>query len=58
MTEAETIKQLVSALEQVSELIEGYEDVKDGDYGVPEANDAMRAQMVISQALKRGYPWA
>jgi hypothetical protein len=38
-------------LSEVRDLIEGYVDVKDGDYGVPMANNAMRAVQLIDGAL-------
>ena len=58
MTEAETIKELKHALEEVYEYIEGYVDIADvDDDNRPIPNNAMRAQMLICQTLKRGYPW-
>ncbi len=39
------------ALEEVRELIDGYVDVIDGDYGQPAANKAMRAVQLIDEAL-------
>jgi hypothetical protein len=46
----------VAALNEVRELIEGYVDVRDGDYGVPEPNDAMRAVQRIDEALAACQP--
>jgi len=45
------IDKLREALGDVRELIEGYVDVSDGDYGVPEANKAMRAVQRIDEVL-------
>ena len=44
---------LLAALVEVRDLIEGYVDVVDGDlnYGQPQANKAMRAVQVIDDAL-------
>ena len=39
------------ALAQVRDLIEGYVDITDGDYGQPRANKAMRAVQVIDEVL-------
>lgn len=47
------IKRLEAAIEEALELIEGYVDVVDGDYGVPEANTAMRATNVLEYAMGR-----
>jgi hypothetical protein len=44
---------LREALNDVRDLIEGYQDVSDGDYGVPVANKAMRAVQRIDEALGR-----
>jgi hypothetical protein len=45
--------ELLEALYEVRELIEGYVDVKDGDYGVPVPNNAMRAMRVIDAAIEK-----
>jgi hypothetical protein len=45
--------QASEAMERINELIEGYVDVKDGDYGVPVANDAMRAKQEIDSLIPR-----
>ena len=44
--------EFLEALCEVRDLIEGYVDVNDGDYGVPVANKAMRATQRIDEALK------
>jgi 3-methyladenine DNA glycosylase/8-oxoguanine DNA glycosylase len=44
---------LESALEEVRDKIDGYQDVKDGDYGVPVANDAMKAVQAIDEVIRR-----
>jgi len=44
---------LIDALLEVRDLIEGYVDVSDGDYGVPVANNAMRAVTVIDDAVAK-----
>jgi hypothetical protein len=49
----QTDGELRGALEDVRELIEGYVDVVDGDYGQPRPNKAMRAVRVIDAALWR-----
>jgi len=41
----------LDALYEVRELIEGYQDTADGDYGVPVANKAMKAVMLIDDAI-------
>ena len=43
----------LDALYEVRDLIEGYVDVSDGDYGQPVANKAMRAVQIIDIALER-----
>ena len=45
--------ELLEALEEVRELIEGYVDVKDGDYGKPVANKAMQATQLIDEAIAK-----
>jgi len=45
-----TNDQLVDILEEVRDLIEGYVDVSDGDYGQPVPNKAMRAVQLIDGA--------
>ncbi len=39
------------ALEEALEFIEGYVDVVDGDYGIPEPNRAMRLQQALQDAV-------
>ena len=51
MSDAEKIQQLKDVLEEVRELIEGYMDVQDRDYGIPKPNKAMRAVQLIDEAL-------
>lgn len=43
---------LLEALEEVRELIDGYVDIRDGESG-PLPNDAMRAQQVIDAVLAK-----
>jgi len=43
----------LDALHEVRELIEGYVDVNDGDYGEPEANKAMRAVQLIDDVIAK-----
>lgn len=42
---------LKDTLSEVRDLIDGYVDVEDGDYGVPKANKAMRAVQLIDGVL-------
>jgi len=42
---------LLDAAFEALELIEGYVDVVDGPYGQPAANKAMRAQMILQDAV-------
>ncbi len=44
---------LLDAAFEALELIEGYVDVEDGDYGQPRANKAMRAQQVLQDAIDK-----
>ncbi len=50
---AKKIARLEAAMEEALEMIEGYVDVVDGDYGVPAANSAMRATQTLEYALGR-----
>ncbi len=50
---AKKIARLEAAMEEALELIEGYVDVVDGDYGAPAANNAMRATQALEYALGR-----
>ena len=45
------IDNLKSVLHEVRDLIEGYVDVIDGDYGVPAPNKAMKAVQIIDDIL-------
>jgi hypothetical protein len=45
------IHMLEGVLSDIRDLIDGYVDVTDGDYGVPKANKAMRAVQLIDEAL-------
>jgi hypothetical protein len=45
------IDTLKSALYEVRDLIEGYVDVVDGDYGIPAPNKAMKAVQIIDDVL-------
>jgi hypothetical protein len=45
------VEYLKDTLSEVRELIKGYVDVEDGDYGVPQANKAMRAVQLIDSVL-------
>jgi len=45
------IEHLKDVLSEVRDLIEGYVDVEDGDYGVPNPNKAMRAVQLIDEVL-------
>lgn len=47
------IRNCEQALEEVEDLIDGYVDVEDGDYGQPYPNKAMRAQQIIDAVLGR-----
>lgn len=42
---------LEAALREVRDLLDGYVDVTDGDYGQPAPNKAMQAQQAIDDAL-------
>ena len=43
--------ELSAALSEVRELIQGYVDVVDGDYGQPRPNKAMQATSLIDEAM-------
>ena len=47
----EEMRNAAANLETIMDLIDGYVDVKYGDYGEPEANDAMRAKQCAEIAL-------
>lgn len=44
---------LLDAAFEALELIEGYVDVVDGDYGQPRANKAMQAQQILQAAIDK-----
>ena len=45
------VEQLKDVLAEIRDLIDGYVDVEDGDYGIPKANKAMKAVQLIDDAL-------
>lgn len=53
--ERDWLQKRVAALEgtlaEVRDLLDGYVDVTDGDYGQPEGNKAMKAQQRIDEVL-------
>lgn len=49
---AERAERMEAALHEAEEALDGYSDVRDGDYGVPEPNRAMRALSEIRAVLE------
>ena len=47
----EELRNMAANFESISELIEGYVDVEDGDYGQPRANKAMRAKQCADDSI-------
>jgi hypothetical protein len=45
--------ELLAALEECAEFLDGYVDVVDGDYGVPEPNAAMRLMQTVKDAIAK-----
>ena len=45
------IKRLEALLADCAEFLDGYSDVVDGDYGVPEPNKAMRLLSAINEEI-------
>jgi archaellum component FlaC len=46
------IANLTEVLEECEQFIDGYVDVADGDYGIPEPNKAMKLMFDIKSALR------
>lgn len=47
----EELRNMAANFESISELIDGYVDVEDGDYGQPRANKAMRAKQCADESI-------
>jgi hypothetical protein len=46
------MQKLLETLREVRELIDGYQDVKDGPEGQPIPNDAMKAVQLLDAAIE------
>ena len=47
------ILDMLAALEECAEYLDRYADVKDGDYGQPEANDALRLLTQVNAVINK-----
>lgn len=51
--EAGVVAEMVKTLSEVSEYLDRFSDVQDGDDGQPEANDAMRLKQAVDALLSK-----